>query len=253
MLKKILMMEQPTLYNYLVDELKNFGYNKINYQKEKLYIAAKGSIPIVLIAHLDTVFDEDTIPRSEITICHDKEQGIWWSPNGLGTDDKAGVAMILAILRQTDLRPHILFTTDEESFGAGAMAVKGLKQQLFGNDINYIIELDRQGYQECVFYQCDNKEFEQYINNFGFHTEEGTFTDISIICPDWGVAGVNLSVGYYWEHTPMEHFFEHVWADTYQRVVRMLMVADDKVWKYIPKAKEKKKYGSTRRERKSSN
>ena len=114
-----------------------------------------------------------------------------------------------------------------------------------------MIELDRQGYKECVFYDCDNPDFEKYVNSFGFNTETGTFTDISIICPEWGVAGVNLSVGYLWEHSYIEHFYSEMWYDTYRKVVRMLDDKDGykKIWKYIPRVyevKEKKDNGKGR-------
>ena len=117
-------MTQKQLFNYLIDELKEKDYNiiigKTNVTNEDEYIAAEGNIPVVLIAHLDTVFNDEN--RNEMEIYHDTEQGVWWSPNGLGADDRAGVYMILQILEQTKLRPHILFTTDEETIATGADA-----------------------------------------------------------------------------------------------------------------------------------
>ena len=35
-------------------------------------------------------------------------------------------------------------------------------------DLKYIIELDRRGSDDCVFYQCDNHEFDAYVEKFGF-------------------------------------------------------------------------------------
>ena len=238
MFRTILRMMQTELFDYLVDILKEKDYNVIvgknNILKEREYIAAKGNIPIVLLAHLDTVFPDET--RKNMSIYHDSEQGVIWSPNGLGADDRAGVYMILQILESTDLRPHILFTTDEESTSIGAEAVSSKKEELFG-EVSYIIELDRQGYKECVFYDCDNPKFQKLIESYGFKTEQGTFTDISIICPSWGVAGVNLSVGYLWEHSYVEHFYSAMWYDTYRKVLQMLNDKDaySKTWKYIPK------------------
>ena len=80
-------------------------------------------------------------------IFHDKENGVYWSPDGLGADDRAGVIMILSILRKTKLRPNILFTTDEETNATGALSVCDLRKTLFG-DVKYIIVLDRQGFRE---------------------------------------------------------------------------------------------------------
>lgn len=252
MFRAILQMTQKQLFNYLIDELKEKDYNiiigKTNVTNENEYIAAEGNIPVVLIAHLDTVFNDES--RNEMEIYHDTEQGVWWSPNGLGADDRAGVYMILQILEQTKLRPHILFTTDEETIATGADAVASIKNKLF-KEVSYVIELDRKGYQEAVYYDCDNKQFEAYINSFGFHTEDGTFTDISIICPKWEVAGVNLSVGYFWEHSYVEHFYSVFWYDTLKKVIKIL---EDKngykqIWKYIPKQyeiKEKQNNGKGR-------
>ncbi len=236
MLKKILRMTQIELYDYLVGELKEY-YKEVISQEQREFIAVKGNIPIVLVAHLDTVFDEKT--KKDMNIFYDSEQGVVWSPDGLGADDRAGVLMILRIIQKTNLRPCILFTTDEETIATGAEAVIDKKQELFG-DISYIIELDRQGYKECVFYNCNNPEFQKFIEDFGFKTELGTFTDISVICPYWEVAGVNLSVGYFYEHSYIEHFYQAAWYDTYKKVIKMLETPCDRIWRYIPKNYEKK-------------
>ena len=235
MIKEILKFTQDELRNKISTELNKY-YKEVITTTE--YVAARGEIPIVLVAHLDTVFDERT--RHNMLIVEDKEKGILWSPEGLGTDDRAGVAMILTSLEKTNLRPHILFTTDEETLATGAMAVASLemKEKLFGK-VSYLIELDRQGYKESVFYNCNNPKFEKFINSFGFETEVGTFTDISIICPKWKIAGVNLSVGYYYEHSFIEHFYLGAWIDTLHKVIKMLKINNNQIWKYIPKEYKK--------------
>ena len=227
-LKTILRQTQDELYNFLVKFLK-IKYDKVDCQESRTYIAAEGDIPIVLIAHLDTVFIDSS--RKNMVIFYDQEKKVMWSPNGLGTDDRAGVAMILKLLNETELRPHILFTTHEESDAEGACEAA---VAMPFKKINYCIELDRQGYNDSVYYDCDNKEFEKYINNFGFCTQEGTFTDISIICPEWKVAGVNLSVGYCYEHSYIEHFAFNSWYETYNKLCKMLIDKGNKHWKYIP-------------------
>lgn len=232
LLKQLLKKTQKELLQYLSEELpKYYNYNNITATHE--YIAARGTIPIVLVAHLDTVFMDEH--RKDILIVHDKEQQILWSPQGLGTDDRAGVFMILTLLNETKLRPHILFTTNEETEATGAFAVadKSTMKRLFGK-VSYVIELDRQGYLEAVYYDCNNPDFEDYITSFGFETRAGTFSDISIICPEWEVAGVNLSVGYYFEHSFAEHFYLGAWYNTYKRLIEMLKVETGKKWEYIP-------------------
>ena len=91
-------------YNLLksVIELKQSSLQKVlkNYLKQKYkevystldYIYAKGDIPIALVAHMDTVFEN---PPSNIY--YDREKGVLWSPEGLGADDRAGIFAILKI------------------------------------------------------------------------------------------------------------------------------------------------------------
>ena len=236
--QKLFQMTTSELYQHICEELVKYDYTKIT--KDTSFIAAKGNIPIVLAVHMDTVFDEKS--RGRMMIFYDEKCRVFWSPMGLGADDRAGVAMILTLLDETSLRPHLLFTTDEESKGDGAYQVAMRKEELFGNNIKYVIQLDRQGYKECVFYQCPNKAFEKYINTFGFITNYGTYTDISVICPEWNIAGVNLSVGYYYEHSYIEHFYLDSWIYTYKRVVEMLENPPTTQWKYGKKQflKEKK-------------
>ena len=173
------------------------------YKRDKIYhtqdyiLCGEGNIPIMLIAHLDTVFKVS--PQS---IYYDTEQQVMWSPQGLGADDRAGVFLILKLL-QAGYRPSICFTMGEEKGGLGALAlIRQFPKAPW--PLKYIIELDRQGANDCVFYGCDNQAFTDYVEEFGFLTDYGTFTDISHICPMWKVAGVNLSVGYLNEHSQIE-------------------------------------------------
>ena len=67
-----------------------------------------------------------------------------------------------------------------------------------------LIEIDRRGSKDAVYYDCDNKAFEDYVTSKGFKTEFGSFSDISYVAPELGVAAVNLSSGYYNAHTQHE-------------------------------------------------
>ncbi len=98
---------------------------------------------------------------------------------------------------------------DEEIGGLGAkkfcLAHKQhqLSKELDG--LKFLIELDRKGKNDAVYYQCDNPDFEAYITDKGFKTEQGSFSDISLIAPELGIAAVNLSSGYYSPHTFHEY------------------------------------------------
>lgn len=97
-----------------------------------------------------------------------------------------------------------MFTEDEEKGCVGAEKF-AVSDYIVNNDINYIIEIDRRGTNDCVFYSCDNQEFEKFIESTGyFKTAWGSVSDISTIAPALGVAAVNLSSGYFDEHTTRE-------------------------------------------------
>lgn len=199
--------------------------------KENFYIYAKGSLPVMLVAHLDTVWEE----VKDKIILYDSEQQLMWSPYGLGADDRAGVAAIMKILK-TDLRPSVLFTCGEEQGGIGA-AEFVMDYPILPN-VDFILELDRQGTRDAVYYRCDNPQFEQFISSFGFTTAKGIFSDISIICPFTGIAGVNLSIGYIDEHSPFEMLFVDVMYATIDKVMNILESAQFVKYKYIERKED---------------
>ena len=84
-----------------------------------------------------------------------------------------------------------------------------------------MIQLDRHGTNDSVYYDCGNDKFEKYINQFGFNTEWGTFTDISILAPRWGYAAVNLSIGYREEHQEIEHLYVGEMFQTIEKVINI--------------------------------
>lgn len=224
--EQIVAMRQTSLKQVMFNFLRKYYPNIISTGR---YITCEGQIPIALVAHLDTVFKN---PPAEIF--YDQRQGVVFSPQGLGADDRAGIFAIIRIV-QSGLRPHIILTTDEEYGGIGA-TVLGSKDCPF-KDLRYIIELDRRGSDDCVFYDCSNQEFIDYVESFGFVEAFGSFTDICCLCKPWGVAGVNLSVGYRDEHTKVEVLFTNQLLATIEKVKKMLK--EDKIpyFKYIPAPK----------------
>ena len=230
--KCISNMTQEALRKSLVNVLKKHYTNVIT---TKEYVMAQGETPIALIAHLDTVF-----PYGKRKIYYDREAQVIWSPNGLGADDRAGVFAILLII-QHGFRPTVIFTTDEElgCLGADKLVLDYPEPPW---PINYIIQLDRQGANDCVFYSCNNLKFEEYIEGFGFVSDFGSFSDISAICPVWGVAGVNLSVGYINEHTLQETLHVKFWKRTIKQVEKMLKKEKIPTFDYIPRYPNEHKF-----------
>lgn len=221
--KSIVRLKQPALHKTLNSFLKR-KYTRVVSTKE--YLFAEGNIPICLVAHMDTVFK--TPPEN---IYYDKDMGVIWSPEGGCGDDRSGVFAILKIV-QSGLRPSVIFTTDEEVGGLGAEAI--VKDfPVAPADFHYIVQLDRRGTNDCVFYDCANESFVQYIESFGFIENYGSFSDISELCPAWGIAGVNLSVGYENEHSVSETVHVNPLYKTITKVKRMLQEENIPEFKYI--------------------
>ena len=238
----IAKMTQKGLHKSMRNYLKKY-YPKNNIRITKDYIMCEGNIPVMFVAHMDTVFK---FPPQHIY--YDAKQAIMWSPDGLGADDRAGVYLIWRII-QSGYRPHICLTTDEEKGSLGAIQLV-LDYPTCPYDLKYIVELDRQGTNDCVFYSCANKEFAEFVENYGFVTDWGTFSDISEICPAWRIAGVNLSVGYKNEHSAIETLNTRAMMDTYNKVIHMIEdIQNDDVpyFKYIPDPYEKYYYNLGRK------
>lgn len=223
--EQIVKMNEVSLLKTMNTYLKRF-YNKVTYTKD--YVYAIGDIPITLVAHVDTVFKE----RPE-DVFYDRVKNVLWSPQGLGADDRAGVFAIINIVK-SGLRPHIIFTTGEEMGGLGAQVLTYREPKPFA-EMKYIIQLDRRGKDDCIFYECDNVKFIEYIKSFGFHEEYGSFSDISELCPTWRIAGVNLSIGYENEHSLIEILYIDYFLSTVEKVKKMLKdVNNINSFEYIP-------------------
>jgi hypothetical protein len=168
------------------------------------YILVMGEAPIMLLAHLDTVH------KTPVTqICKTENGNILMSPEGIGGDDRCGVYALVKAYRSAKKKPWLLFTCNEETGGLGAQKFcehheKGKLPKTL-DELKLLIEIDRKGKQDAVYYDCANPEFEKYITGKGFKTDWGSFSDISYVAPELGVAAVNLSSGYYNAHTLHEY------------------------------------------------
>ena len=233
-LENFLKLTQEELFNFL---RKKYCGNAVIHKGG--YILVPGKAPVMLIAHLDTVHEEKVK-----TICKSPSGNILISPQGIGGDDRCGVYALVNIYEAVEIKPWLLFTCDEEIGGVGAeifiedynkSRVKGL------NKLKLLIEIDRRGSKDAVYYGCNNPEFEAYITGKGFTTEYGSFSDISVIAPELGVAAVNLSSGYYNAHTLHEYINRKQINAVIQSVIEIISDAvkpDFPRYKYIERVKK---------------
>ena len=185
------------------------------------FLLVKGEAPVLIVSHLDTVHKEPVQ-----TICTSQKGNILMSPQGIGGDDRCGVYALVNAHDASEKKPWLLFTCDEEigCIGARAFAEEYEKGHLPNEltDVKLIIEIDRRGSMDAVYYDCGNEDFEDYISSKGFKTEIGSFSDISIIAPVMGVAGVNLSSGYYNAHTLHEYINRRQIDSTMHKVIEII-------------------------------
>lgn len=223
---KIVKLNQNELKTFCEKELQKRGYSSIKNRNGFLY--AKGEVPVLLVAHLDTVHAE-TVKE----IYYNK--GRVYSPQGIGGDDRCGIYMILKIVQKH--KCHVLFTEDEEIGCVGAN--KFTKTTQFMNmPVNYIIEFDRKNKNDAVFYNCSNYDFIDFIieNDEGFFKEAyGSFSDICDIAPYLGVAAVNLSCGYYEAHTTKEYVVLNEMETIISEAKKIITKPIEKPFVYIEK------------------
>lgn len=207
---------KPTQFELFTLIAKKFRGNSITCKDS--FILVKGIAPILLVAHLDTVHEE-----SVKDICATTDSNILMSPQGIGGDDRCGCYALVKCYESAPVKPFLLFTCEEEVGGIGAQAFcdyfrkKLLPPSL--TQLKLIVEIDRKGANDAVYYDCYNPEFEDYITSKGFKTAHGSFSDISVIAPTLGIAAVNLSAGYYNAHKLHEYINRQELERTISRVI----------------------------------
>jgi hypothetical protein len=226
--EKIFTLTAHALKKALAVELLEYGYVKGEIHNKNKFLYAEGNAPYMLVAHLDTVHKQ--VPS---IICYSQDGNYIMSPQGIGGDDRCGVYIILSLLKKLPFKPYIVFTMEEETGGHGASAFVGyLDNKQNHPELKYIVEFDRKGNKDCVFYHCNNADFVKFVEGFGFKKAYGTFSDISIIAPSLGVAAVNLSSGYYNPHTEHEYVSMNDMHDIIDAAQKMLC-AESKTFEYI--------------------
>lgn len=219
--KEICMMTKEEVKTYMHKYLASRKYDVIN---KNGFIYAKGDIPVLLVAHMDTVHDNQCVDIID-------ENGKLSSPQGIGGDDRCGIFIIMNIVKE--LRCSILLCEDEEK---GLVGARKFAESKYVNElgVNYIVEVDRKGSNDAVFYQCDNKEFTDFITDVtGFKKNFGSCSDISAVAPAAKIAAVNLSCGYYNAHTLKEYVVYEEMMDTVEVIKNLVKTEVDGPFEYI--------------------
>lgn len=183
---------------------------------------------VLLSAHMDTV--RAVVKDREII----NNNGIISSSKGaLGADDRAGIAIILAVLRnlkRIDFNGTIkvAFSREEEigCIGSGKINAE------WYDDVDLAIVVDRRDSRDivvgCGMAFCSNE-----VGNF--MTEVGKMVDMDWKCVEGGISdamtfsynninSINLSAGYFNEHTSDEFVIIDNMRDTTRLIIQTLAV-----------------------------
>jgi hypothetical protein len=178
-----------------------------------LYIKGNRENKVLLVAHADTWWDTSYHIGKGLNIADGVIRPVL---RGLGADDRAGCAIVWLL---KELGHSILITDGEESGGFGSYWLASDQRNTnIMDEINkehqFMVQFDRRNATDFKCYGVGTDEFRAYVGDkTGYAEPDRTAgSDIVNLCRD--VAGVNLSVGYYNEHTPEEYLVIDEWMNT---------------------------------------
>ena len=193
-------------------ELKECLYKHLKkyYDEHNIYlldggIVVRGSDNSTLVVHMDIhpIINKEHKDKKLLSFLNTV-----YCKTGIGGDDRCGVLVILELLDRGS-RPNIIFTEKEE---VGRLGVRKLIDNHLDlliditKDSPYLMGLDRKGFNEVVFYGCDNKEFINFLlNEYHLDYNVGSFSDVSSLGPSLNKAICNISVCYYSAHSENEY------------------------------------------------
>ena len=164
-----------------------------------------------VVAHMDTVHDftsaRELIIKNNIITAQYIKSGLQC---GLNADDCNGILVALQLL-ETLPNLKVCFTTQEEIGGKGAYEAANNIE--FFLDVRYLIQADRRGNDDLITHTNGiNSASEKFVEDirplmdkYNYSEGTGTFTDIGVLADELLISGVNVSCGYYNEHTFKEN------------------------------------------------
>lgn len=244
--KEFMNYLQPTqeeLHSTLPGWLLDKGYRVHSCEHGIIGLSPFGEVP-TLVAHMDTInthrCDDEVynsyfnaeLKNGFVTLTKSaKAAGI----KCLGADDRAGIYTVIKAVEELESEhlPHIIFTTDEEIGCVGSSAMtdnkcSGCIEYLHAMETPYLIQVDRgrheDSWQEAVYYSynTDASMLSTDIENAGFITAHGSFTDIGELAPYLEVPAVNISASYEFEHTPQERLNWHMFKTNFNNLMFFL-------------------------------
>ena len=220
------------LSDYLNDKVDDMYLDDYyNLIAEKKCGTGKGAV-VMLSAHMDTVYG---VKKKRKLI--EKNGVISSSTGALGADDRAGIAIILSVLDNLEninfngtLR--LAFPREEE---IGCVGSSKIHPDIY-KDTDLAIVVDRRGSRDivvgCGMAFCSN-EVGNFMENVAglagmddWKCVEGGISD-AMSYSEGGINAINLSAGYYNEHTDKEYVVLSEMWDTVKLITQVFPVIND--------------------------
>ena len=201
-LVELLLLSQEELLAY-IDAIYAPMYEKEVFEGGLVFKPKDVEMYPLMCTHLDTI---NTHRKYKLTkediVLFDKDIKLDKASKAscLGGDDRCGVYIALELLAN-GLPYAFGFFLDEEIGGVGSKKYIPIMDT---EHITALVGLDRKGSNDVALYGYDNSELTEIFEKQGYKKAFGTFTDASNIAEGCDLACVNLSIGYYNEHTPHE-------------------------------------------------
>lgn len=201
--------ETRRMMDFIVKKAHQYGA-KVELHDGNIYIT-KGTdrwYPCI-VAHTDTV--HKIVPDTEYLVMFDKGAYFGWNPvknaeTGVGGDDKVGIYIALAALRDFDAI-KVAFFRDEE---IGCIGASNAREDFF-TDVRYILECDRRGdsdFVDNIAGPLQSRAFRKAVApmliKHGYKFSHGMMTDVDALKDIVPVCMANMSCGYYNPHSAKE-------------------------------------------------
>ena len=263
----VLTKTQSEMLEWLSEILSSYGY-QVTVTDYMVKAISPLENQVCLVAHLDTINTKDygtgfgkygyMYTKTELTEKEKTptvkdilvtEKYILLSPEHnenidcLGADDRVGVKTILDILSM-GLRPHILFTTDEEigCVGSRKAVEENSLEEL--REASMLIQIDRgvheDSWHEMVTYSFEPNSHPEIFEELGktFTMATGSYTDVAVLGSYLNKPIVNVSASYKNEH----HTDEFINLEAYDyntkgliKFIKWAIQQDTSDWKYVAK------------------
>jgi len=202
-MKKLLQYTQAELFNEIS---KLPGAKKIKSQEYIIIDNQPETVKPMLCVHLDTV--DNTPPKAGDI--QQKNGILELSPAGkrarrcLGADDRAGVWIILQVLKARPDDFSFAFFCNEE---IGCIGSNAYSQEVDTPAVSCFLSIDRKSTDwhrpELADYGYSNNDLRAYLPQ-NYQDVSGSVTDCSVLSDYTGLACYNFTAGYRYEHTNKE-------------------------------------------------